>query len=454
MAVPEVKTEVPEGAIAVDVEETSPDEPIATGYTSAAASSSSQVLILSRYPQATQAALAFLGAPPDFEPLQAFELHLQEECGGFHRDQMQRIQDFRRKKDDTPRTMYTRLARFAREFGGVFAESQLVKVFLSKIDKRLLDLALPRIIMEFGGRTTLAEAFAIVGQYDRALCQHDVTDLVSLLVDSSKPRKARVAAAGLAETEVDKTLYCWACGRAGHTKKDCPSKPKHAQNPKRKPIVPAKDSTKGAGNQLPKQMKCSHCGRNNHAVENCFALHPEKRFSTDREKALEAKVGALEERFKNLAASGQISNVPSFSGAQASSSTPDYYMFGASGEIVSSAAVTRAQYVSRATPPTTGEVVERLCRAYGLGTVVLQIILVRHACHCLLAWRMLPNLQAIIIHTWTLRIRSPTWYTHWHPKCCTLPCLRAMEWSSFAIQPAKVFHLAGRILEVKAPRLR
>ena len=44
---------------------------------------------------------------------------------------MQRIQDFRREKDDTPRTMYTRLARFARESGGVFAESQLVNAFAS-----------------------------------------------------------------------------------------------------------------------------------------------------------------------------------------------------------------------------------------------------------------------------------------------------------------------------------
>ena len=65
-------------------------------------------------------------------------------------------------KEDTPRTMYTRLARFAREFGGVFGKNQLVKVLLSKIDKRLLDLALPMIIMEFGGRVTLTEPFPIV----------------------------------------------------------------------------------------------------------------------------------------------------------------------------------------------------------------------------------------------------------------------------------------------------
>ena len=108
--------------------------------------------------------------------------------------------------------MYTRLVRFARESGGVFAKSQLAEVFLSKIDKRLIDLALPRIIMDYGGKATFAKAFAIVEQCDRALCQHDDTNLVFMLVDSSKPRKVLVAVARLAEAEVDKTLYYWFCG--------------------------------------------------------------------------------------------------------------------------------------------------------------------------------------------------------------------------------------------------
>ena len=60
---------------------------------------------------------------------------------------------------------------------------------LSKIDKRLLNMALHMIIMEFGGRTTLVEAFAVVEQCDRALCQHDATNLVSLLVE---PQRASV----------------------------------------------------------------------------------------------------------------------------------------------------------------------------------------------------------------------------------------------------------------------
>jgi hypothetical protein len=68
---------------------------------------------------------------------------------------------------------------------------------------------------------------------------------------------------------------------------------------------------------------------------------------------LEVKVGALKERFKNLASFGQILDVPSSSEAQFSFSAPDYYMFETSGEMVSSVAVTRAQSVSRTTPSTT-----------------------------------------------------------------------------------------------------
>lgn len=108
--------------------------------------------------------------------------------------------------------MYIRLVQFARKSGGVFAESKLVKIFLLKIDKQLINLALPRIIMDYDGRTTLIEAFAIVEQCDRTLYQHDAIDLVSLLVDSNKSRKVLVVATKLATVEMDKTLYCWSCG--------------------------------------------------------------------------------------------------------------------------------------------------------------------------------------------------------------------------------------------------
>ena len=100
-------------------------------------------------------------------------------------------------------------------------------------------------------------------------------------------------------------------------------------------------------------------------MKNRFALHPTKYFS-ELENALEAKIGALKERFKNLASSDQILDSPSSSEAKASSSTADYYIFKASREVVSSAAVTRTQSVPRATPSTIGESVDSL-RAWDHG---------------------------------------------------------------------------------------
>lgn len=57
---------------------------------------------------------------------------------------------------------------------------------------------------------------------------------------------------------------------------------------------------------------------------------------------LEAKFGALEERFKNLASSGQILESLAPLEAIASSSTTDYYMFKALVELVNLAVVTRS----------------------------------------------------------------------------------------------------------------
>ena len=68
------------------------------------------------------------------KPLELFLKHLDVEYGGFRCDQMQRIVDFRREKNDTPRTMYTRLARLSAHAGNVFTKHQLVQIYLSKLD--------------------------------------------------------------------------------------------------------------------------------------------------------------------------------------------------------------------------------------------------------------------------------------------------------------------------------
>ena len=95
-------------------------------------------------------------------------------------------------------------------------------------------------------------------------------------------------------------------------------------------------------------------------MENCFAFHREKRSSSERKNALEAKIGALEERFKSLASFGQIFDSPCSFGAQASTCTLDCFMFGTSGEVISSATVTRVQTVLRATPLITEKFMDNL----------------------------------------------------------------------------------------------
>ena len=89
--------------------------------------------------QAFNAAVDAVGPPPAFNPLALFMRHLDLEYGGFRRDQMHHIRDFRREKDDTPSTMYTRLARLSADTGNVFTNQQLVEIFLANLDKKVQD---------------------------------------------------------------------------------------------------------------------------------------------------------------------------------------------------------------------------------------------------------------------------------------------------------------------------
>ena len=92
-----VKTKQAEGVFVVDVKDFfSPNKPKEKGSASTSVNTSSRTFSPSRYTQATQTTLAFSRALPDFDPLQEFHLHLEEEYGGFYWDQMQRIQDTRR----------------------------------------------------------------------------------------------------------------------------------------------------------------------------------------------------------------------------------------------------------------------------------------------------------------------------------------------------------------------
>ena len=130
-------------------------------------------------------AVASLGDPPPFEHLKEFFEYLETEYGSIRRDRMCHIQDFQREKGDTPRIMYARLARFAKETGDVFTERQLVALYMARQDKHLQQMAHPQLLLDYGGRATLAEAFSLVEQLDQGLCVEEVGRLPFVMIATS-----------------------------------------------------------------------------------------------------------------------------------------------------------------------------------------------------------------------------------------------------------------------------
>jgi hypothetical protein len=92
------------------------------GKAAESATSGTVGTFISRLSRASTEAIATIGPPPQFDPLTLFFEHLEEEFGGIRRDRMRHIQDFKKEVGDTPRIMYARLARFARESGDAFTE--------------------------------------------------------------------------------------------------------------------------------------------------------------------------------------------------------------------------------------------------------------------------------------------------------------------------------------------
>ena len=150
-----------------------------------AGSSTTVGSFFSRLSQATREDVASLGEPPPFEPLKEFFDYLEVEYGGIRRDRMRHIQDFQREKGDTPRIIYARFARFAKETGDAFTEHQLVALYMAKQDKHIQQMAHPQLLLTYGGRATLAQAFNLVEQLDQGLCVEEVGRLPFVMTATS-----------------------------------------------------------------------------------------------------------------------------------------------------------------------------------------------------------------------------------------------------------------------------
>jgi len=125
------------------------------------------------------------------------------------------------------------------------------------------------------------------------------------MIDSIKSKKVALATSNFIEIELkksQKTLHCWRCGESGHVKNDpnFPEKKAQSLEKSKQKIEVAKVGEKSKK----KELKCTHCSWLNHDADHCFILHPQKKPTSKKEKALEVKIVELEKRFNIVALLG------------------------------------------------------------------------------------------------------------------------------------------------------
>ena len=428
--------------------------PSATVPKEEGASSTGGISAISRMTQAMVAAETAYGPPPAFRPFELFMRHLEVKFGGFRRDQMLRIQDFRREKDDTPLTMYTRLARMAVDAGNILTQPQLVGIYLSKLEKKLRDAVDTHLLFRYQGEETLAQAYEATEFLEIALGRREAVSIVSTMMEATKPKKLPAATSSLAEAQPEKVVHCWACGEAGHTKGDPKCSKKKGEGPVAvKAKVEVAKSTDKAGGKAKKPPTCSHCSKTGHTDENCFVLHPEKRpGSSSREKTLEAEIAELKKKLTASASLGQVADVRAPVRRPCSSSAMDAYLYGASGEVVAAVA-TRAQTTAQSVAPSSSStpppaVVGTRPRHMGLPDHIGQS---RLPLSFGIADTAPPvHISPPVVHPSSSLMSGDAAHSLAH-KVLQLPVFAGVDFLTPGFQAASVFHLAGSMLEGKVP---
>lgn len=123
-----------------------------------------------------------------------------------------KIQDF--KKNDTPKTMYTRLVRFVHKIGNALHNNNSIHFFVFKQDKKVQKLVFSKFLTKYGEKLAFLQAFMLVECIDNTICIEKASKLgLTMATKHSKPKMRHNAKhthvqGSLAEMEVNMMLCC------------------------------------------------------------------------------------------------------------------------------------------------------------------------------------------------------------------------------------------------------
>lgn len=75
------------------------------------------------------------------------------------------------------------------------------------INKQLLKLATSEIIINYDGKTMIAQTFLKVKNYNKVFCQFHIIDMVTPMTNISRSKKVAIAMTSLIKIQPKMTMY-------------------------------------------------------------------------------------------------------------------------------------------------------------------------------------------------------------------------------------------------------
>lgn len=85
--------------------------------------------------------------------------------------------------------------------------ANLLRFSYLKLTKKLLNLAILRIIFNHNDKATLAPVFAEVEKCNKILYQYDAINMVVWIMDELRSKKIAIVTSNLAKIQLERTMY-------------------------------------------------------------------------------------------------------------------------------------------------------------------------------------------------------------------------------------------------------